>query len=366
MKKIVRSLIILTLLTIAVYASTAEARGRKQVEIESENAKVIVDLAGGSIIDFHLKQNPLNPLTWGRPGKPDLRPRSMGHFICFDRWGPASEAETKNGMPWHGEATHLNWDIITPPVTQQAGVYAEIICRLPIAGLNLKRTLSLHEQNPVLTVTEEITNANKLGRIYNLVQHATVGPPFLDESTAIDTNAKKGLTQQGKMPFPEKPSIQWPKSKYEGRLIDFRHLTAEPGPNVISFIFDDKAEHGWVTASNAQKGLLIGYFWKTKDYPWLNLWRSVNRGRPAAYGLEFGTTGLHQPFGVLVEKGKIFDRRLYEYIDAGQSVTKSYKAFLAQIPTDYKGVADIRFKEGTLVLAEHNSDRSRDIVVKIK
>ena len=48
---------------------------------------------------------------------------------------------------------------------------------------------------------------------------------------------------------------------------------------------------------------MIGYIWPVEDYPWLSLYRSVVDGKIAARGLEFGTSGLHQPYGVLI-KGK--------------------------------------------------------------
>jgi hypothetical protein len=57
---------------------------------------------------------------------------------------------------------------------------------------------------------------------------------------------------------------------------------------------------GWVTTTTASKELLLGYLFSTTDYPWLNLWRHVQAGHPFARGLEFGTTGLHQPFSTTV------------------------------------------------------------------
>jgi hypothetical protein len=82
--------------------------------------------------------------------------------------------------------------------------------------------------------------------------------------------------------------------------------------------------------------------WKTAEYPWFNAWRHVEKGKPLARGLEFGTTGLHQPFPILVAKGRIFGRSLFEYLDAGETRTKSYTCFLFQIPRDYRGAESIR------------------------
>jgi len=340
-------------------------KGRDLVELESLNAKVVVDLGGGSIVDFHITKHGLNPLNWNYPEDGDTLPRTIGHFICFDRWGQPSPAEEKNGMFFHGEATKVKWRLRSRPLKKNGKIWVEMSCELPMAGLRLERKLSLDEKEAVVTVTEEISNFNKLGRVYNIVQHATFAPPFLDESVLVDTDVKKGLTQRGKMPYPEEPVIYWPKAVFEGRLVDFRRLKDDIGPGVISFVFHDNDEYAWATACNPVKGLLIGYVWKTEEYPWLNLWYNVKDGNPAARGIEFGTTGLHQPYSVLVKKGEIFGRRLFEYIDADEKIVKSYTIFLSEIQRDYKGVADIQFEQNSLILREHESDSSRDITISV-
>jgi len=131
---------------------------RKLVEIENTFSKVYIDLGGRSIVGFQLKSHWLNPLNWNYPGKGNTDPRGMGHFICFDRWGKPSEAEAKNGMPFHGEASNGNWVLLTKPVRQSGGIFAEMSCELPIAGLSLHRTLILDENEAVMNVKEEISN----------------------------------------------------------------------------------------------------------------------------------------------------------------------------------------------------------------
>jgi hypothetical protein len=339
--------------------------GRKQVVLKGETAQVSVDIAGGSIVDFHLYDQNINPLTWNYPEKGDLKPRPMGHFICFDRWGQPSAQELKNGMPFHGEATQIEWQVLSEPAKKDGAVQAEMLCHLPIGGLELKRSLTLSASSPVFTVLEEITNVGKLGRVYNIVQHSTIAPDFLDERVLIDANAWKGFSQTGVMPTPEEPAIYWPKIVFNQNLVDLRQLTDSLEPGVTSFVFPDGAEYGWVTAYNPGKGLLLGYIWKLSEYPWLNIWRHVDKGKPVARGMEFGTTGLHQPFSVLVPKGKIFGQPLYEYIDAGQTIVKSYTAFLSKIPADYKGVQEVKLSGGEIVLKEQGS-AGREIRIRMK
>ena len=78
----------------------------------------------------------------------------------------------------------------------------------------------------VFAVAEAVTNTRHLGRVYNIVQHPTIGPPFLDESTRVDANGTRGFMQETPMPTPEDPEVRWPSAlKKDGTEVDIRHLT---------------------------------------------------------------------------------------------------------------------------------------------
>ena len=275
----------------------------------------------------------------------------MSHFICLDRWGQPSDAERANGMENHREATKVEWKVL-----QQDERSVRMAADLPMAGLRVERELELAKKGAWFHVSEAVTNRNKLGRIYNFVQHPTIGPPFLDETVVVDSNATKGFAQGGPLPNPEETSVYWPLALNNGEPVDLRTLSDDPDPNVVSYVIDD--DQGWVTAANAGRGLLIGYVWKTSDYPWLNNWCHTEDGKPLARGLEFGTTGLHQPFGVLVEKGRIFGRPLVDYLDTSESKTRSYFGFLAEIPHGYRGVERVDFSDGHMTLVERETGAS--------
>ena len=79
------------LLMAALYSANValaqiEVKGRPASVFNGEAAPVVVDLLGGSSADFHLRDQGINPLLWGREG-----PRSLGHFLCLDRWASVSE-----------------------------------------------------------------------------------------------------------------------------------------------------------------------------------------------------------------------------------------------------------------------------------
>jgi hypothetical protein len=334
---------------------------RPAAVLESNAARVTVDLGGGSIVQFQIIGHALNPLSWTSDEQAPAHP--MGHFLCLDRWGPPSEAESKNGMPFHGEAAHVVWKVLRAPERSGNEIHTELAATLPMAGFAVTRRMRLSDGAALLRVSESVSNTNKLGRVYNMVQHPSIAPPFLDETTLVDANAHQGFMQSSPLPNPEQPAILWPQALKDGQPVNLRNLINDATPEVASFTIED--EYGWVTASTASKGLLIGYIWKTRDYPWLNIWRNVVIGKPAARGLEFGTTGLHQPVGILVAKGRIFGRPIYDYIDAGQTVTRSYAAFLFKIPEGYRGVERISYDSGHLTLHERDNGPARDLVMAV-
>jgi len=89
------------------------------ISIGNETASLTVDLCGGAITGFRLLDGGINPLTF-KLGPEDMPPHNRtgasyrGHFICLGRWGPPSPGEIKAGIPDHGQAANLTWELITP------------------------------------------------------------------------------------------------------------------------------------------------------------------------------------------------------------------------------------------------------------
>jgi uncharacterized protein (TIGR02246 family) len=324
--------------------------GRRSIVLDGAKSRLVIDILGGSIVQFELKDHGLNPLRWANTGPTD-QARQMSHFLCLDRWGLPSEAEAANGMNGHGEAGRVEWDVVADDDSS-----AHMSAVLPMAGLRVERQVQVAADGNWFHVTETVTNQNKLGRVYNMVQHPSIGAPFLDETVVVDSNASRGFSRGGSMPEPEVPSALWPKRPTADGTVDLRHLSGDDTNDVTSYIIEEGT--GWVTAANPSKGLLIGYIWETEDYPWLNIWRRAENGKPLARGLEFGTTGLHEPYPTLIKKGEIFDRPLLDFLDASESHTRSYIGFLAEIPSGYQGVDRAVFEKGALTLIERG-DRSK-------
>lgn len=330
----------------------------KEVKLETAAGEVRYDLAGGGMVSFRIGAEGLNPLTWDArepgPGVPavEAEARPRGHFLCLDRWGPATKAEAANGLKGHGEAAWVDWELLEGPAAAAGGgVQVRMAADLPLARLRVEREVMLHGTAAWVTVVERVTNRNPLGRIFNLVQHPTIGPPFLDEGVRVDASGGRGFMQETRGPDPEVVEVRWPEGrKLDGTRVDVRSLTTEGAPGVVSYLVE--GETGWITAANPARGLLLGYVWSARDYPWIHMWRRAVDGKPFARGLEFGTTGLHRPWPDLLRKGTIFGQPLVGFLDAGESREFAYQAFLVPIPGDFAGVAAVTPGEGELRIRE--------------
>lgn len=362
------------LIVVATVGSGHKASGEELVQLRGEKLVATVAVNGGAVVGLQLNGSKINPINWEVAGdletavEKGAAPR--GQFLCLDRWGAPSAAEGKNGMPFHGEASMRRWKV-TQPSKQNDGIWrAEMECDLPLGGLRVNRKLELENHGTVLRITERVTNTRGLGRVYNMVQHPTIAPPFLDEFTLIDSNADLGFSQDSDVPAAGPDSSRWPRMKVRGQETDLRRLEVDKGSmavsDVSSFVFSPHVSAGWVTASNPKQKLLLGYWWNTKEYPWLNIWRFREGERRLARGLEFGTTGYHQPFPTLVKTGPILGNPTYDFLDADESHERSYLSFVVVIPEDFLGVETIEKTMTALQIRERRASLPRTIEVPTK
>jgi len=130
---------------------------------------------------------------------------------------------------------------------------------------------------------------------------------------------------------------------------------------VSTHIFADSI--GWITASSQKNGLLLGYCWKTKDYPWLNLWHQLVDGELWAKGLEFGTTGIGKSYQDLLRVDTRFHgKNSFFFLDAKETVVKSYVCFLMPIPAGFKGVKQLSINNKGIEIVEGDQKETRYVV----
>ncbi|MBM4003504.1 MAG: hypothetical protein FJ295_09485 [Planctomycetes bacterium] len=358
-------------LLITTFASCSVVRGQELVRVRGDQVEMVWAVSGGALISFRFVDELTNPLNFEIPTgeqKTGYATSLRGHFMCLDRWGAPSKAEEMHGIPFHGEAPRVTWVIDQTPIDSTQGIVAKMSCVMPLAAMRVNRTVVLDQASSVALVTEQVSNTHHLARIYNLVQHPSIAPPFLNDGTLIDSSAEVGFAQDRPLPTMRAGANRWPTVSLAKGDVDLRRFRDAPGNesehDVSSFTLSKKSDCGWVVASSPQHQLLLGYVWRTAEYPWLNLWRYRADGKLAARGLEFGTTGYHQPFPILVRQRSILDQPLYEPLDADETVAKSYLCFLAHIPQDFQGVASLELDANVIRLLERRAKDPREITVR--
>lgn len=294
-----------------------------------------VDMHGGAITHFSCNGHKVNPLSFRFTKKqmPIVNRKGAsfkGHFLCAGRWGSPSDAELKLGLPYHGEASNNIWQLDVK--TDRSLV---MFTEGKKEHLNIKRTIKLHPHQPVWYCSESITNGAFSGRLFNIVQHPTIAAPFLDDDTKIFCNADQGFHFEQY----EKPEIfrsQWPLGLNAMQKVIQLDESNTGDTGVYSFVIRKDDPLGWIAAYSPVYNILFGYLWKRSNYPWINVWQHYDGKKIKYRGLEFGTTGVHQPYNKIISNGKlrIFDEPVVEYLDAGETVRKDYLSFLVKPERD--------------------------------
>ncbi len=319
------------------------------VTLQNDLVGVTFSRFGGALIDFHFHDQGLNPFSWkvsqqemplnNRAGAP-----FQGHFICLGRWGAPSPGEQQAGVPHNGEPANRWWQVTDHNAQHEAKLSVEA----PLEQFLLQRDIRLSLDQPWFVVTEKLTNQLNSGRLIVIVQHATLGAPFLNESVVVDCNATYGFNQSLILLDPNRYHYCWPMGLIDtlNTTIDLRRSDWKAS-YVSSHIIE--AEYGWATAANPERNLLVGYVWKRSDYPWLHIWHGLRDGHLWAKGIEFGTTGLGDTFSPEDRiRHQFHGVDHIEFLDARASVEKEYLCFLLKIPADFQRVRSIIFSEGQM------------------
>ena len=140
------------------------------------------------LADDKEKINPLwNPYWIARQaGLNGRRAFSRGHFVCLDGFGPPSPEERAAGLPFHGEAYTLPWQLRSH---QKKGgtLSAAFSVTLPLAHETFARTYHIVDGENIVWVDSAVTSLLSFDRPVFWAEHATISAPFLEPGkVAVD------------------------------------------------------------------------------------------------------------------------------------------------------------------------------------
>jgi hypothetical protein len=362
-------------LTLAVAAQeNAVFEGQPALRLSNDKLQVTVLPEGGAMVQLALAGdpeniNPLwNPIRLAREA--GLAPPTgfyRGHFVCVDGFGPVSPEEQAAGLPMHGEAQTLRWNLDAQQ-TQDGITSAKFSVRLPLAQETLTRTFRVVKGENVVWVESELENLLSFDRPVFWGEHATVGAPFLEPGkVVVDMPVLKAKTKayqmQGGVTNRQLPSFvdfNWPMAPTrDGKFFDLRSAPLKPGALEHSTsLLDPSRRLVFVTALHLEKKLLIGWVFRRDEFPWIQTWLSYPAANRMVRGMEFATQPFDLPRADVLKAGPLFDTPVFRVLPARSTIASSFLVFYTRVPEGFQKVDDVKLDGGMLTIEDRAAAKS--------
>lgn len=312
---------------------------------------------GGAMTQLVLKDDPdqLNPLE------------GLGHFVCVDGFGGVSREERAAGLPGHGEAHRVPWELAS---SQRAGTTLTVSFRaaLPLVHETFRRTIRLVDGESVVYIDSELESLLSFDRPINWGEHPTIGGRFLEPGTTVtEMSASRAMTRAHRVDPPDTHRLAdfreftWPMAPaLDGRLTDVRIApTAAPLVDHTTSLMDPARRLVYVTAFHPARRALLGYLFRREEYPWTQIWDSnPGPGRPAYRGLEFATQPFDLPRRTVIQTNEMFGTPTYRWLPAKSVVGSSFIMFYTRTPDGFGKVDDVTLENGELRIEDRAARRT--------
>jgi hypothetical protein len=159
--------------------------GRPVITLSNDKLSVALRAMGGAMVRLVMKDDSgqLNPFE------------GLGHFVCVDGFGPVSREEEAAGLPGHGEAHRVPWDIVSSG-KENGTLTVQFSAALPLVHENFRRTLRIADGENVIYIDNELESLLAFDRPINWGEHATISGSFLEQGkTVTDMSATRAMTR---------------------------------------------------------------------------------------------------------------------------------------------------------------------------
>lgn len=167
--------LLLLCLGFAVVAQEESTLDGRPVRILSNDRLVLtMRSAGGAMVQLLMKDDAekLNPL------------QGLGHFVCVDGFGDVSAEERAAGLPGHGEAHRVPWELSSSE-KKDGTLTVAFKSTLPLVQETFVRTIRMIDGENVIYIDSELESLLGLDRPVNWGEHATIGGPFLEQGKTV-------------------------------------------------------------------------------------------------------------------------------------------------------------------------------------
>jgi hypothetical protein len=330
-------------------------RGRRAAVLENDVLRVTVLEEGGHIAEISDKATGINPLwtppwtsvepsaydpavhtAYGDGVDAQLLAGIMGHNLCLDIFGGPSREEAMAGLPVHGEASLVRYDI------RRVGATLTCSAELPLADLEIERRLAI--VGSAVRIQETVFNPSGTDRPIGWTQHVTLGPPFLEKgATQFRASAARSKVFESTFGpadyLVSGAEFDWPMApRTDGGSADLRAFTgAAVSSAYTAHLMDPQRDWAYFVAFAPTSRLAFGYIWRRSDFPWMGIWEE-NASRPhppwngsaVTRGMEFGVSPFPESRREMIERGRLFGTPTFRWIPAATRVTVEYWATLGR------------------------------------
>jgi hypothetical protein len=306
----------------------------------------------------------------GQIGEQEETGGFTGHALCLDCFGPPSPEEAANGLPIHGEAATMRWDVTETGAEIDSGCRWQV--HLPYAQIQFARNMHVRNGESVVRVEETVHNLRDTQHSCHWVEHATFSPPLLAaEESSLYVSATRGITAptayDGGALLAVNQEFTWPFAPDAcdiRKSVDLRRPFSMKGRGGLAAVrLDPQRSLEFLLAMNWKLRLGVGYCFRQSDFPWLAIWEE-NCSRPEApwngdtqaRGMEFGTTPLPLGRDETKRRGNLFDTPTACIIPALGQSTARYVMFLFMIPSTFHSIQDARVEGNQIVLISEDGN----------
>lgn len=269
-------------------------RDTEIISIENELIKVCVSPSKGAEIISLVSKKIAIDVLWKAPRKVRTPNNRLTGFtdsatVWLEHYGGGWQEIFPNvgdecvyqgvTLSFHGEASLLPWsyEIIENSEKQASVCFAVDLYRSPF---QLIRVMTVKKGEPILLLSERVTNLANQTMEFVWGHHPAFGTPFLNEKCKVDSGAK--LIEADDRYDPASNFLQpasewsWPFiQNKDGEIVD---IGCMPPPNsgvsCLAYLKDFK--EGWYSITNQELGFGVGFVWPKEIFPYAYFWIEAN------------------------------------------------------------------------------------------
>ena len=339
--------------------------GREVINLSNDKLSLSLRAVGGAMVRLIATEDQAQLSPFEGPG----------HFVCVDGFGPVSKEEQAAGLPGHGEAHRVPWDVMS--AGKENGTRTlEFSAALPLVHENFRRTLRIVDGENVIYFDSELESLLAFDRPVNWGEHATISGSFLEQGkTVTDMSATRAMTRSYESEAVDPPDhhnladfkeFKWPMAPTtSGSLVDMRVApTITPVMDQTTSLMNPSRRLVFVTALHPDRRMLLGYVFRREEYPWIQIWDSYpGEGRRSYRGMEFAVQPFDLPRRDVIQANSMFDTPTYRWLPANSKITSSFLMFYTRTPEGFAQVDDVVLENGQLTIQDRL--HGRQIVLKV-